>query len=227
MAETENGHFIMKDKYEQGWAFYRSEMAYSFPDQITMEKSPLYWPVPGAPRRIYEYNPDIKLILAVRDPACRIASDFFFGQKVVGYVSENVSFEEAMTAPEHRAIKEFLAIPSRYGPIIKQWLRYFPLENFKIIRNEDMLSLQVQDVLADLEDFLGIPHGVKVVAGPGGEICITQPIHQRNFCFNATPPNDMPCKYYNQYPAIMESLKNQYMPFAREFFEIVKRDFKW
>ena len=227
MAETENGHFIMKEKFSQGWPFYRSEMAYSFPDQITMEKSPLYWPVTGAPERIYNYNPDVKLILAVRDPACRIASDFFFGQKVVGYVPDNITFEEAMMEKEHKTVRDFLGGPSKYGPIMKKWLEYFPIENFKIIRNEDMLSMQVKYVLTGLENFLGIPHGVNVIEGKGREICITQPIESRNFCFNATRAADMPCKYYRQYPEIMNDIKKEYMSFAEEFYETVKRDFLW
>ena len=226
MAETENGHFIMKEKYSQGWPFYRSEMALSMADQITMEKSPLYWPVNEAPRRIYEYNPDVKLILVVRDPACRIGSDFFFGQ-IIGYVPKNLTFEECMLDRNNKEMRDFLGHPSIYDKIMKRWLQYFPLENFKIIKNEDMLSMTVKNVLQDLENFLGIPHGVDVVRGKGREICITQEISVRNVCFNETSEEDFPCKYYRKYPEIMKGLRKRYMPHARLFYKLVGRDFNW
>lgn len=51
-------------------------MPLSFPNQITMEKSPKYFVSKAAPVRIREMNPLTKLVLILRDPVVRAISDY-------------------------------------------------------------------------------------------------------------------------------------------------------
>lgn len=70
-------HFFDDDeKYRQGLEWYRSQMPFSLPDQITIEKSPAYFVTDSAPHRIHAMNSSIKLILIVRDPVTRLISDY-------------------------------------------------------------------------------------------------------------------------------------------------------
>jgi hypothetical protein len=46
--------------------------------QLTIEKSPSYFNSLEAPRRIYEMNKKIKLVLAVREPVERLLSNYAF-----------------------------------------------------------------------------------------------------------------------------------------------------
>lgn len=70
-------HFFDEDsKYEQGLEWYRSQMPYSYSDQVTIEKTPAYFVTDSAPERIRAMNSSIRLILLVRDPVTRLISDY-------------------------------------------------------------------------------------------------------------------------------------------------------
>ena len=62
-------------KYIKGRKWFRSKMMCSTKDQVTMEKAPQYFISP-APERIKSMNPDMKLILLVRDPVARAVSHY-------------------------------------------------------------------------------------------------------------------------------------------------------
>lgn len=49
-------------------------MPFTSPGQITLEKSPAYFVGKLVPKRVYEMNPRIKLIVAVRNPITRAVS---------------------------------------------------------------------------------------------------------------------------------------------------------
>ncbi len=62
-------HFFDSDEnYGYGLEWYRKKMPYSFPDQITVEKSPAYFVSDTAPARAYAMNNSVKLLLILRDP---------------------------------------------------------------------------------------------------------------------------------------------------------------
>ncbi|CAL4076207.1 unnamed protein product, partial [Meganyctiphanes norvegica] len=63
--------------YQRGLEWYRKQMPQSYEDQITMEKTPYYFVSEDAPKRIYEMNSSIKLILIVREPTTRIITKCF------------------------------------------------------------------------------------------------------------------------------------------------------
>ena len=62
--------------YKKGLEWYRNCMPLSAEDQITIEKSPTYFLDPLTPKRIREFNRDIKLIVILRDPVTRLISDY-------------------------------------------------------------------------------------------------------------------------------------------------------
>ena len=59
-----------------GSEWYRNQMSFSFPDQITIEKSPTYFIHKSAPKDVYEMNPNMKLIVLLREPVSRAVSDY-------------------------------------------------------------------------------------------------------------------------------------------------------
>ena len=70
-------HFFDNDlKYNLGLNWYRNQMPYSSPEQVTIEKSPAYFVTESVPSRIHTMNSSIKLILIVRDPVVRLISDY-------------------------------------------------------------------------------------------------------------------------------------------------------
>ena len=74
-AASEEVHFF-DNFYERGLDWYRRRMPFSYPDQITIEKSPAYFITPEAPERVYKMSKDVKLIIIVRDPTTRAISDY-------------------------------------------------------------------------------------------------------------------------------------------------------
>lgn len=60
-------HFFDNDEnYAKGIEWYRKKMPFSYPQQITIEKSPAYFITEEVPERIYKMNSSIKLLI---DPA--------------------------------------------------------------------------------------------------------------------------------------------------------------
>ena len=75
----EPNFFTFSTLYGQGLQAYLRLMPKSYPHQLTFEKSPLY----GVPKqnrtvleRIYQYDPDIKLLYMVRNPISKAMSAF-------------------------------------------------------------------------------------------------------------------------------------------------------
>lgn len=75
-ATLEMHFFNVDNKYEMGLDWYRRHMPYTFPDQITVEKTPAYFVTKSVPERIRAMNDTIKLLLLVRDPVTRVISDY-------------------------------------------------------------------------------------------------------------------------------------------------------
>ena len=70
-------HFFDDDsRYSLGLEWYRNQMPYSLPEEVTIEKSPAYFVTESVPRRIRTMNASTKLIVIVRDPVTRLISDY-------------------------------------------------------------------------------------------------------------------------------------------------------
>ena len=51
-------------------------MPLTYKNQITLEKSPGYSRRPDVAKRVYEWNPNVKMILIIRDPVRRAISNY-------------------------------------------------------------------------------------------------------------------------------------------------------
>ena len=70
-------HFFDDDiNYEKGNSWYLKKLTASFPDQMTIEKTPRYFVEENVPARMKELNKDMKMILIVRNPVDRIISSY-------------------------------------------------------------------------------------------------------------------------------------------------------
>mgnify|MGYP000024606353 CR=1 FL=1 len=79
-ASHEVHFFDNNTHYNAGFGWYLDQMPKSFPDQITIEKTPKYFIDPNVPQRIQKMNPEMKLILIVRNPIDRVISDYTQGK---------------------------------------------------------------------------------------------------------------------------------------------------
>ena len=68
-------HFF-DNHYDKGLEWYKSQMPLVTPQQFAVEKTPGYFHTPQVPSRIKAMNPDIKMLLIIRDPVKRLISDY-------------------------------------------------------------------------------------------------------------------------------------------------------
>ncbi len=147
--------------YHEGENWYRSH----FPPRWRLQKKgkevligdasqdTMYHPL--APQRVANLIPDVKLIVLLRNPVYRAFSHFQH-RKRLGY--ETLSFEEAVCQEPERLAEptaqllrgekyntyhffgySYLA-RGLYAEQLKRWFKYFPREQFLIIRSEDFFT---------------------------------------------------------------------------------------
>jgi len=76
VSHREIDYFANDKNYFKNISWYLSQMPYSNPYQITIEKTPAYLVDSNAPLRVYKFNPKIKLVVIVRDPVVRAVSHY-------------------------------------------------------------------------------------------------------------------------------------------------------
>jgi hypothetical protein len=130
-------------------------MSLSFPDQVTLDKTPNYWAHNDTPSRVYEMNKDIKLILLLRDPVQRCLSDFMHNVQF-GHIQPNITFEEYIL-DESGLVKKDLRIiySSLYNIHMKRWLRFFPKSQFFTASQEDYHNSYF-NFFSDVQSYLGL-----------------------------------------------------------------------
>ncbi len=186
--------------------------------QLVGEATPDYIFHPAAPRLCRELTPDAKLILLMRNPVDRAFSHWKQGHRF-GFETE--SFETAIELEEARignAEAELLADPHHYSYAhhlysylargyyakqIKNWLQYFPKEQFMFIRAEDMF-----------EDGLGVYQNVTRFLGISDWV-----------------PEDFSLKFKGVEgdinPETREKLVEHFRPHNEELYELLGRDLGW
>ena len=158
-----------------------------------MEKTPKYWVSPSAPETIHRMNPHMKLILLVSEPACRVVSDYYHQIKL-GNIKNTNSFVDIITKQKHIKMKEFLLLPSLYDVHMRNWLRTFPMEQIMIIKNEDLSTTKLPDILHKTEKYLGLNHELHVTTSANNtQLCITNEIGMSTLCFPIKEQDK--CKY--------------------------------
>ena len=219
--------FDEEENYALGYEWYRKKMPYSFPDQITMEKSPAYFVNDVTPHRLHEMNSSVKLLLVLRDPVERAISDYLqIHENKLSKGKEDFSFEELAID------KNTGEVDSTYNPIkrsiyfryMRRWLEVFPLKQFMLISGEQLVQDPVT-VLRKVEDFLEIEHRINsgnlFYNKSRGFYCLRTEEESRCLAESKGrkhPPID---------PIVIQKLRNFFRPFNHRFYRLVNRDFGW
>jgi len=137
-------HFYSDDRFfKMGYPAYESKFAAS---KICGDKTPDYLFRKRVPQRIYDHNPNAKLIVALRDPVERMYSQYWMYRRTGRF---NKSF--------HAFIREcFFDVVerSRYMPQISRYLTLFDKAQLKIYFTEEFYNNR-QATMDDLFDFIG------------------------------------------------------------------------
>ena len=138
---------------------------------ITGEASGAYLQNPHAPKRVHDLNPNMKLILLLRNPVDRAFSHY---KRKVKNGSEKLSFEEVIDQEEKRIKGEQEKMEKNgdyYSPIyhslaylttglyatrLKRWLKYFSMKQILVLENGEFLR-DPETVYNQAIEFLGLP----------------------------------------------------------------------
>jgi len=145
MADHELHYFSKNKRYFKN----NYESFFQFDKKIVGEKTPCYCYVPKAIERIYDYNPNMKLILFLREPISRAFSQY----NMVRYEKNKIDkdFFESLVGNADIQLKNIKAngyFPLQRGYYIDQIrhiLKYFPRENLHITISEEMYANPLEE----------------------------------------------------------------------------------
>ena len=166
MANQKEVHYFDNEKhFANGVPNYSKYHAFFSPKKthkVLGEATPIYMYWNESPKRIFEYNNKIKIIIILRSPIDRAYSHWNMERS---RNADSMSFKEAIDAERERC-REALPYQHRVysyvdrGHYLDQLRRiwaYFPKERVLILKNED-LKQNVYATLNQVADFLGVSH---------------------------------------------------------------------
>jgi hypothetical protein len=184
-AEKELHFFDCDNRYAQGDVFYQGLFPAVSPHQLTFESSPSYLFNPKAPARIHAYNPDIKLIVLLRNPVDRAYSAWqmykrmyeqnrnWFDDNWVSFCNNDLDIkkrsedrifcfhsyiEDELASLEKKIVFECsVVIRGHYAEQLQRYFKLFAKDQILIIES-DSLRTQTQEVLKKIQSFLGIKY---------------------------------------------------------------------
>jgi len=164
MAQIKEVHYFDTESNfvgEADYSQYESSFELFSNQKILGEATPVYMYWYAAPRRIWEYNPQMKIILILRNPIERAYSHWNMNRT---RDSDSSSFMEAIRNEEARC-KEALPIQHRaysyidrglYSEQIRRLWHFFPKDQVLIIKSQDLRD-SPSPTLASIARFLEIP----------------------------------------------------------------------
>lgn len=146
-------HFFNNDsRYDKGYKWYHDK--FEFGSGKSGEYSTLYFPDKNTPKRIYQYNPDVKLLLCLRNPIDRAFSQHL--HEIMGGNLQQQEFNFWDAIPNHPEYIE----QGKYSTHLKSYLDFFELDQIHIMFYEHIKE-SPEKVLFDLFNFLDIDTSFK------------------------------------------------------------------
>jgi len=184
---------------------------------MTGEATPRYIHHPHTPKRVFDLVPHVKLIVLLRNPIDRAYSHY---QMQFEHKAESLSFEEAIEQEE--LLKEEMEKMEQsdnyysvefykrsyltrgiYAEQLERWFKYFPREQFLIIKSEDFYS-EISSVFKKVLNFLNLPNF---------EPEVFRPFKSR--------------QYQSMKPETREKLVEFFKPHNERLYKLLGIDFGW
>ncbi|XP_068596561.1 heparan sulfate glucosamine 3-O-sulfotransferase 1-like [Brachionichthys hirsutus] len=224
-APREVHFFDSESNYEKGYSWYVSQMPFAFPDQLTLEKTPGYFGKSFVPERIHQMNPDIKLLLVVREPTERMVSGYthtLYSNIMKHKITK--TFEEFLLNDGQLDLEYKGLNHSLYYAHMQNWLKYFPLKNFHIVDGDELVKDPVPE-MKKVERFLGLEPQINssffVFNEEKGFYCLKE--HGQEQCLGKNKGRAHP---YVE-PDILQKLHQFFHEPNKRFFKLVGRTFNW
>lgn len=153
--------FSIPDIYSRGTSYYHS---FFKPDnQKVIASSDTYLLIDKeAPKRILNYNPNMKIIVMLREPVERAYSSYIYAINN-GHEKKGITFTESFQNEEKNISDADIITKNNLGHFytglyykhIQYWMQFFPKENFFLIKTNDLRNNH-QNVLNKVSSFLNI-----------------------------------------------------------------------
>ena len=147
MPASKEIHFFSK-YYAEGMRWYEAHFQACGCERVIGEFSPTYLYSPEAPKRMYEYNPQLKLIVCLREPVARTVSAYRYAIQT-RRLSSTVRFADVIR--EHPAYIEH----SLYTAQLERYLQYFSRDQILITLYED-IALDAYRFMQEIYRFLEV-----------------------------------------------------------------------
>jgi hypothetical protein len=138
---------FLDERFSKGWMWYWTHFQGRLDGQRCAEIAATYFDVPEAATRLYDHNPDCRIVVTLRDPTARSFSEYLHHTKR-GRLS--CDFQTALQKMPR------LLDASRYRPHLERWTHLFGLEQMQFILQED-IATSPQSVLESVYSLAGIP----------------------------------------------------------------------
>lgn len=224
-AQNEVHFFDWESHYQKGVPWYLSQMPYAFPEQLTVEKTPAYFTSSKVPKRIYDLNPNMKLLLILRDPTERVLSDYtqvFYNrlQKHKRYQPiEYVLVRDGDINLGYKALNRSL-----YYVHMQNWLQYFPLDSIHVVDGDELIRDPLPE-MKKVERFLKLEPQINAsnfyFNKTKGFYCLRD--HGKERCLHDSKGRAHP----HVAPAILQKLYRFFHEPNQKFFQMVGRTFNW
>jgi len=133
--------------FHRGLSWYTKHFRHCKEGQVKGEVTPRYILDPVVPQRLYEHNPDVKIIVTLRNPFDRIISHYHSAKDF--HHSEKRSFSVAI-----REEPEYI-YACLYYKNLQPFLSYFDLKQIFFV-DLDEVKTDAENVLRGLYAFLGV-----------------------------------------------------------------------
>jgi len=135
--------------WDQGYQKYEENFTTLNDKNAIGEISPSYFYDIDAPKRIHDYNSDIKIIVMFRNPIERIVSNHKHEIRVGNLKGSDVSVETGL-----RNNPSYIE-QSCYASHLKRWLNYFDSESILVVFFEDVVN-KPQQTIREVYRFIGV-----------------------------------------------------------------------
>ena len=227
-ARSGEVHFF-DERFYLGLTWYLNEMPMTKKNELTIEKSPKYFIVPQAPKRIYDFRRsiarDVKLILIVRNPITRTVSDYLQWKRQRG-LPESASIESKIFTSNGTIYTHFgVTSVSMYDIHYKKWLEWFDRKEIYVVNGEEFITNPIP-VLHKLETFINVSHyfnnSMFVFNKQKGFYCwVRNPGEKNPVCSKKGTPHP------NLSNSTLNKLKEFLKPHTENFCHLAAVDFSW
>ncbi len=143
-------YFSLEDLYKRGEKYFHSLFEGSA-KKINATADTYLLIDKKAPGRVKSYNPDMKIIIMLREPVARAFSNFNYSVNF-GHEEANISFLKTIQLEKERLTETDIVIKNNlcncYGSLyykhISYWSQFFPEENMLIFKLDDLKNNPVE-----------------------------------------------------------------------------------